>query len=65
MTTKIYITGYAYLVGKVMSPTFNTLSRFVIAFLPRSKHLLILWLQSLKIVAFIKNIFFLMLRLLD
>ena len=28
---------------------FNTLSRFVIAFLPRSKHSLILWLQSLKI----------------
>ena len=50
MTTKIYITGYAYLVGKVMSPPFNTLSRFVIAFLPRSKHLLILWLQSLSTV---------------
>ena len=32
--------------GKVMSLLFNTLSRFVIAFLPRSKHLLILWLQS-------------------
>ena len=29
-----------------MSLLFNTLSRFVIAFLPRSKHLLILWLQS-------------------
>ena len=29
---------------KVMSLLFNTLSRFVIAFLPRSKHLLILWL---------------------
>ena len=33
-------------VGKVMSLCFNTLSRFVIAFLPRSKHLLISWLQS-------------------
>ena len=33
-------------VGKVMSLLFNTLSRFVIAFLPRSKCLLILWLQS-------------------
>ena len=33
-------------VGKVMSLLFNTLSRFVIAILPRSKHLLILWLQS-------------------
>ena len=32
--------------GKVMSLLFNTLSRFVIAFLPRSKHLLISWLQS-------------------
>ena len=33
-------------VCKVMSLLFNTLSRFVIAFLPRSKHLLILWLWS-------------------
>ena len=33
-------------VGKVMSLLFNTLSRFVTALLPRSKHLLILWLQS-------------------
>ena len=33
-------------VGKVMSPLFNMLSRFVIAFLPRGKHLLISWLQS-------------------
>ena len=36
--------------GKVMSLLFNTLSRLVIAFLPRSKHLLILWLQSLSAV---------------
>ena len=34
-------------VGKVISLLFNTLSRFVIAFLPRGKHLLISWLQSL------------------
>ena len=34
-------------VGKVMSLLFNTLPRFVIAFHPRNKHLLILWLQSL------------------
>ena len=34
-------------VGKVMSLFFNMLSRFVIAFLPRSKCLLISWLQSL------------------
>ena len=33
-------------VGKVMSQLFNILSRFVIAFLPRSKRLLISWLQS-------------------
>ena len=33
-------------VGKVMSLLFNMLSRFVIAFLPRSKHILISWLQS-------------------
>ena len=33
-------------VGKVMSLLFNMLSRFVIAFIPRSKHLLISWLQS-------------------
>ena len=33
-------------VGKVMSLLFNTMSRFIIASLPRSKHLLILWLQS-------------------
>ena len=34
------------IVGKVLSLLFNTLSRFVIAFLPRSKCLFILWLQS-------------------
>ena len=33
-------------VGKVMSLLFNTLSRLVITFLPRSKFLLISWLQS-------------------
>ena len=33
-------------VGKVMSLLFNMLSRFVIAFLPGNKHLLISWLQS-------------------
>ena len=32
-------------VGKVMSLLFNMLSRLAIAFLPRSKHLLISWLQ--------------------
>ena len=33
-------------VGKVTSMLFNMLSRLVITFLPRSKHLLISWLQS-------------------
>ena len=33
-------------VSKLMSLLFNILSRFIIAFLPRSKCLLILWLQS-------------------
>ena len=34
-------------VGKVRSLLFNMLSRLVITFLPRSKHLLISWLQSI------------------
>ena len=33
-------------VGKVMSLLLNMLSRLIITFLPRSKHLLISWLQS-------------------
>ena len=37
-------------VGKVISLLFNMLSRFVIAFIPRSKHPLISWLQSLSAV---------------
>ena len=37
-------------VGKVMSLLFNILSRLVITFLPRSKRLLIPWLQSLSAV---------------
>jgi len=45
MTTGITIalTKWTF-VGKVMSLLFNMLSRFVIGFLPRSKHLLISWL---------------------
>ena len=39
-------------VGKVTSLVFNMLSRLVITFLPRSKHLLISWLQSASIVIF-------------
>ena len=37
-------------VGKVMPLLFNTLSRFVIAFLQRIKYLLISWLQSISAV---------------
>ena len=37
---------YMDLCSKTMYLLFNTLSRFVIAFLPRSKHLLISWLQA-------------------
>ena len=37
-------------VGKVMSLLLNMLSRLVIIFLPRSKHLLISWLQSPSVV---------------
>ena len=47
MTTgkTIVLTRWIF-VGKVMSLLFNMLSRLVISFLPRSKHLLISWLQS-------------------
>ena len=47
MTTgkTIVLTRWTF-VGKVMSLFFNILSRLVIAFLPRSKRLLISWLQS-------------------
>ena len=38
------------LVGKVISLLLNMLSRLVITFLPRSKHLLISWLQSPSVV---------------
>ena len=48
MTTgKIILLTIWTFVGKVISLFFNMLSRFVIAFLPRSKYLLISWLQSL------------------
>ena len=47
MTTgkTIALTRWTF-VGLVMSQLFNMLSRLVITFLPRSKHLLISWLQS-------------------
>ena len=47
MTTgKIIALTRQTFIGKVMSLLFNTLSRLVITFLPRSKCLLISWLQS-------------------
>ena len=51
MTTEktIVLTIWTF-VGKVMSLVFNMLSRFVIVFLPKSKYLLVLWLQSLSTV---------------
>ena len=51
MTTgkTIALTRWTF-VSKVMSLLFNMLSRLVIIFLPRSKRLLILWLQSLSAV---------------
>jgi len=51
MTTgkTIALTRWTF-VDKVMSLLFNMLSRLVIIFLPRSKHLLISWLQSLSAV---------------
>ena len=53
MTTgKIIALTKRIFVGKVMSLLFNMLSRLVITFLPRSKHLLISWLQSPSAVIF-------------
>ena len=53
MTTgrTITLTRWTF-VGKVMSLLFNMLSRLIITFLPRSKHLLISWLQSPSAVIF-------------
>ena len=47
MTTgkTIVLTGWTF-VGKVMPLLFNMLSELVMTFLPRSKHILISWLQS-------------------
>ena len=51
MTTgqNIVLTMWTF-VDKVKSLLFDTVSRFIIAVLPRSKHLLISWLQSLSAV---------------
>ena len=53
MTTgkTIVLTRWTF-AGKVMSLLFNMLSRLVITFLPRSKRLLISWLQSTSAVIF-------------
>ena len=53
MTTgkTIALTRWTF-VGKVMSLLFNMLSRLVITFLPRSKHLFISWLQLPSAVIF-------------
>ena len=53
MTTgeTIALTRWTF-VGKVRSLLFNMLSRLIIAFLPKSKHLLISWLQSPSAVIF-------------
>ena len=48
-TKTIALTIWTF-VDTVMSLVFNMLSRFIIAFLPRSKHLLISWLQLLSAV---------------
>ena len=51
MTTgkTIALTRWTFL-GKIMSLLFNMLCRLIITFLPRSKHLLISWLQSPSVV---------------
>ena len=50
MTAKIIALTRWTFFGKVMSLLFNMLFRLVTAFLPRSKHLLISWLQSPSVV---------------
>ena len=50
MTTEGHSLIVRTFAGKVISLLFNTLSSFVMDFLPRSKYLLILWLQSLSAV---------------
>ena len=42
-------------VGKVMSLFFNMLPRLVISFLPKSKRLLVSWLQSLSSVILVRE----------
>ena len=58
MTTgeTIVLTRWTF-VGKVMSLLLNILSRLVITFLPRSKHLLISWLQSPSAVILVPSLY--------
>ena len=48
---KNYLTRWTF-IGEVISLLFNMLSRFAITFIPRSKHVLISWLQSPSAVIF-------------
>ena len=50
----IALTGRAF-VGKVMSLLFNMLSRFVRAFLPRSKHLLVSFMAAVTICSVMES----------
>ena len=58
MTTgkTIALTRWTF-VGKLMSLLLNMMYRFVIAFLPTRKHLLISWLREMHVNAYIKNHF--------
>ena len=49
-TEKTIVLSRQTFVGKVLSLLFNMLYRLVMTILPRSKHLLISWLQSLSAV---------------
>ena len=55
-TRKIIALTIRTFVSKAMSTNFNTLSRFVIAFIPRSQCLLISWLKPLSAVILESNI---------
>ena len=60
MTTEktMVLTRQTY-VSKMVSLLFNMLSRFAMAFLPRTKHLLISWLQSPStVIVYMYHIFF-------
>ena len=52
-------------VGQVMSLLFNMLSRLVVTFLPRSKHLLISWLQTPNLRWFILSLTLLLTKVLS